>query len=176
MRRWFVIVLCSQIRTELMEARFKSFRIDPFTLWVCFHHALQPGPNWTHGGVWGCISNRLELHLRCEGVIIMLCCRVQTELMGRYFKSIRMSFTLWRCHYHALQPGPNWTRGDVFQIRYVFIYAVKVSLSCSACGFELNSWGCISNPSEFHVNCEGVLYHALQPGLNWTHGDVFQIP
>ena len=125
---------------------------------------------------WRCIFNPLDFHLRCEGVMALLCSRVRAELVEMYLQFTRMSFTLWRFHGHALQPGSSWTHGDVFSIHHNFIYIVKLSSSCFAAGSELNSWGCVSNPLEFHLRCEGFSDHALQPNPHWTHGDVFRIP
>ena len=38
-----------------------------------------------------------------------------------------------------------------------FNYVVKLSLWCSSDGSELNSWRCIFNPLEFHLRCEGIM-------------------
>ena len=107
----FIAMLCSRVRAELVGMYFQSLRI-PFTLWRFHGLAMQPGPNWTRG----CIFNLLELHLRCEGFMALLCSRVRAELVGMYFQSTRIPFTLWRLQGLALQPGPSWTRGDVFSI------------------------------------------------------------
>ena len=149
------------------------------------------------------IFNPSEFHLRCESLMALLCSRVRTELVGMYFQSIRISFTLWRFHGLALQPDPNWTHGDLFSIHQNFMFAVKVSLPCSAASSKVNSWGCVFNRLEFHLRCEGFMAllcsrvrtelarmyfqsirisftlwrshgAALQPGPSWTHGMYFQ--
>ena len=97
----------------------------------------------------GMYFKSIRIQLRCEVVFMMLFSLVGAELMGMYFKYTRIQL---RCEV-------------VFMVLFNRVGAELMGM---------NSWGCISNTLELNYAVKLFFHDALQSGWNWTHGDVFK--